>query len=119
MSEQPGYTTWSELRPRVVTSEQRVSEARAEMEQAVRLGTEQPAPAYPSGYTIGVYLPPEASEADLDAIMTRVADAVHGHQYEGQWDPHVVGHAGDLLYVEHHPDQVMDFAAHVRERWVD
>lgn len=81
--------------------------------------SEQPAPAYPSGYTIGVYIPPEASAADLDAIMTRVADAVHDYQYEGQWDPHVVGHAGDLLYVEHHPDQVIDFAAHVRERWVD
>ena len=79
--------------------------------------SEQPAPAHPTGYTIGVYLPPEATEADIDAIMTKVADAVHGHQHEGPWDPFVVGHAGDWLYIDHHPDQVPDYAAHVRENW--
>jgi hypothetical protein len=69
------------------------------------------------GYTIGVYLPPEATEADIEAIMTKVADAVHGYEYEGPWDPSVVGHAGDWLYVDHHPDQVPDYATHVRETW--
>lgn len=81
--------------------------------------TEQPGPRRPTGYTIGVYLPPEATEADEEAIMSLVADAVHGYQYEGKWEPHVVGHAGDLLYVEHHPDEVIDFAAHVRKTWRD
>lgn len=81
--------------------------------------TEQPSttPAHPSGYTIGAYLPPEATEADVDAIGTLIADAVHGYKYEGQWDPFVVGHAGDWLYVDHHPDQVADYAAHVRANW--
>jgi hypothetical protein len=83
---------------------------------AVQLSTERN-PTHPTGYTIGVYLPPEATEADIDAIMTKVADAVHGHQYEGPWDPSVVGHAGDWLYIDHHPDQVPDYAAHVRETW--
>lgn len=77
--------------------------------------TEQPTPEHPHGFTIGVYLPPEATQDDIEAILTGVSDVAHNHT--GAWDPNVVGHAGDWLYVDHHPDQVPDYAAHVRATW--
>ena len=84
--ERPGYTSWAELRPRVVTSEQRVAEVRAELEQA-RATPDR------DGYTIGVFLPPGVSEAVrdqlADQIMDLVQQAVHGAE--------IVGQAGDPL----------------------
>lgn len=91
----------AEPNPRIQAA---VAEMRAERTQARRR----------DGFTVGVYFPPEASDADIDAIMSGVADAAYDHEHDGQWDPFVVGRAGDWLYIDHHPDEVTDYAAHVR-----
>ena len=57
--------------------------------------TEQPAPTYPTGFTIGVYLPPQATAEDIDALTTAIADAAYNHTV--RWDPEVVGLPGDPL----------------------
>jgi transcriptional regulator with XRE-family HTH domain len=49
------------------------------------------------GYTIGVYLPPGATEAVRDALFDRIADAVHSAEDGKPWDAHVVGMPGDRL----------------------
>lgn len=59
---------------------------------AVQLSTE-PAPAHPSGYTIGVYLPPGVSEE----VRDRLADCIAAMAQQAVHGADVVGQAGDPL----------------------
>lgn len=51
------------------------------------------------GYTIGVYLPPQAPWETVDATLDVIADHVHSLPGEG-WDGFVVGLAGDQLGID-------------------
>lgn len=55
------------------------------------------------GYTIGVYLPKEAPQDIVEKVLDRISELVYGELLEGRdnWDPFVVGLAGDVLQIEH------------------
>jgi hypothetical protein len=55
------------------------------------------------GYTISVYIPAAATEAERDRMFDAVADAAHGAEGDG-WDVHVVGVPGDPLGICHEPE---------------
>lgn len=55
------------------------------------------------GYTISVYLPPQAPWEVVEATMDLIADHVHGLPREG-WDGFVVGHTGDVLGIDGEPE---------------
>lgn len=56
------------------------------------------------GYTIFVYVPPEAGPEATERIFEAVADVVHSAEPDrGYWDPFVVVHAGDYLGVDDDP----------------
>lgn len=59
-------------------------------------------PSYPNGFTIGIYLPEQASKEEVDRVMDRVSQLVYGEILEdrGYWDPAVVGHPGDVLQID-------------------
>lgn len=56
-----------------------------------------------NGYTIGVYFPKEASPEIVMQMLDRISVLVYGELPEdrGNWDAVVVGHAGDVLRIEH------------------
>lgn len=55
-----------------------------------------------NGFTIGIYLPPEAPQEIVRRVFDRVTDMVYGELTEdrGNWDPFIVGHPGDTLQVD-------------------
>ncbi len=55
------------------------------------------------GYTIGVYLPPQAPWETVEAALDVIVDHVHSLPGEG-WDGFVVGLAGDILGIDGEPE---------------
>lgn len=52
-----------------------------------------------AGYTIAVWLPPEAADAVVEELCDRIAALVHVTYANRGWDGHVVGQAGDPLAI--------------------
>lgn len=69
------------------------------------------------GYTIGVYLPPGATEAERDRMTDAVADAAATAEGDG-WDVHVVGVPGDPMSICHEPEPALRRWADVRPKVV-
>jgi hypothetical protein len=65
--------------------------------------TKQPELNTKNGFTIGIYLPPEAPTEIVEKVFDRVAELVYGELTadRGAWDPFVVGRAGDLMRIDH------------------
>lgn len=63
--------------------------------------SEKPKPKY-NGYTIGIFLPKEASEEHIKRVMDAVEGVVHGDLLadRGGWDPAVVKHRGDVFQID-------------------
>jgi len=58
-----------------------------------------------NGYTIVVYMPPQASSTEVEAVFNAVADVVHDTtKNRGYWDPFVVGYAGDMMGIDNDPE---------------
>lgn len=57
---------------------------------------------YKNGFTISVYIPPEAPKETVDRLIDEIDKVVHGPLLEdrGQWDPFLHGRAGDVLQVD-------------------
>jgi hypothetical protein len=55
------------------------------------------------GYTIGVYLPPQAPWEAVEATLDAIADHVHSLPGD-DWDGFVVGLAGDILGIDGEPE---------------
>lgn len=64
--------------------------------------TQKAEPGYPSGFTVGIYLPAQAPKEYVDRVADRVAELVYGEMLDdrGDWDPAVVGHPGDVFLVD-------------------
>lgn len=55
-----------------------------------------------SGFTIGVYLPPDAPKEAVEEVFDRISMVVYGGLLaeRGNWDPMVVGRRGDVFHVD-------------------
>ena len=64
--------------------------------------SEQSEQEYPKGFTLSIYMPPEASAAEIQLLQDRVSKLVYGELFQdrGSWDPFIVGHGGDILQVD-------------------
>lgn len=63
-----------------------------------------PTPDQPDahGYTIGIFLPSEASEEQIELVSSRIAALLFGELLKdrGNWDPAMVGQRGDVFQIE-------------------